>query len=114
MNAVHDDIGMTYGMAVIVGDAGDSGLSGLDQTDEHRLVPGALFVQHCCEFGNPVPTPTAVVRTALQQQLGGYRADLPHTGDMEMWMRFALHGPIGVFRAVQGHYRWHASNMSTR
>ena len=36
----------------------------------------------------------------LQQQVGGYRAELPHSGDMEMWMRFAAHAPVGVLRAV--------------
>lgn len=107
-------IAMTYGMAVIVGDErGFEEVAGAP-SDDHRIVTGADFIQHCCEVGNPVPTPCAVVRTRLQQQIGGYRADLPHTGDMEMWMRFAVHGDIGVFKAVQGFYRWHQGNMSTR
>ncbi len=105
------DIGMAYGVATIITD--DHGPEPADHPDpEHRIVTGPQFVERCCRSGNPVPTATAVVRTGLQQRLGGYRADLPHAGDLEMWMRFALHGPIGVLHARQGYYRWHGQNMS--
>jgi glycosyltransferase involved in cell wall biosynthesis len=107
-------IAMTYGMAVIVGDERDFDELPDHLSNDHRIVTGSEFIQHCCEVGNPVPTPCAAVRTRLQQQIGGYRADLPHTGDMEMWMRFAVHGDVGVLKAVQGFYRWHQGNMSTK
>jgi hypothetical protein len=61
---------------------------------------------------NLVPTPTAVVRTALQKQVGGYNKELPHAGDMEMWLRLASHGDVGFINADQAVYRQHASNMS--
>jgi hypothetical protein len=35
---------------------------------------------------NIAPTPTAVVRTRLQKELGGYPPELPHAGDFEMWL----------------------------
>ena len=41
------------------------------------------------ESRNIVPTPTAIVRTAMQKQVDGYRFELPHSGDMEMWLRLA-------------------------
>jgi hypothetical protein len=66
----------------------------------------------CCD--NPVPSPTAVVRTRTQQAIGGYRAELPHAGDMEMWMRFAAAGPVGFVDARQAYYRRHGTNMHTR
>jgi glycosyltransferase involved in cell wall biosynthesis len=110
----HRNVSMTYGMAVIVGDVVNVDAASKTGSEEFQIIPGAAFVEHCCAFTNPVPTPTAVVRTALQHRLGGYRADLPHTGDMEMWMRFALHGDVGVLRSIQGYYRWHQGNMSTR
>ena len=106
-------VGMTYGMALIIDDEGDLAVSGREDSDEQLVLSGSDFLQRCCAFGNPVPTPTAVVRTKLQHQLGGYRADLPHTGDLEMWMRFAMHSRIGVVRAIQGYYRWHVGNMSS-
>jgi hypothetical protein len=46
--------------------------------------------------------------------LGGYRPELPHAGDMEMWMRFALHGAVGVIDADQAIYRIHSNNMHKR
>ncbi len=61
---------------------------------------------------NIVPTPTAVVRTALQKQVGGYCIELPHAGDMEMWLRLAANASVGILDAVQAVYRRHASNMS--
>jgi GT2 family glycosyltransferase len=61
---------------------------------------------------NIVPTPTAVVRTALQKKVGGYRTELPHTGDMEMWLRLAAHGAVGFIQSPQAVYRRHSSNMS--
>jgi hypothetical protein len=61
---------------------------------------------------NIVPTPTAVVRTAMQKRLGGYRPELPHTADLELWLRLAAHGTVGFVAANQAVYRRHAANMS--
>lgn len=54
-------------------------------------------------------SPEAVVRTAVQHQVGYYRADLPHSGDLEMWLRIAsiadvgrVAGPDQAFRRVHG------------
>jgi len=61
-----------------------------------------------------ITSPEVVVRTDLQQRVGGYDPDLPHTGDIEMWMRFALYGDVGYLRGVdQAYYRVHGANMST-
>jgi hypothetical protein len=62
--------------------------------------------------GNFIHTATAVVRTNLQKAIGGYRQDLPHAGDLEMWVRFALNGKIAKIQAPQAVYRRHAGNMS--
>ncbi len=61
---------------------------------------------------NPVVTPTAVVRTALQQRVGHYDPALPHAGDVEMWLRLALHGAVAYIPDLQAAYRRHARNMS--
>jgi len=111
----HPQIGMTYGMARTVMAEDDTPDNDEPVAEEYRIVPGSKFLQFCCEHVyNPVPTPTAVVRTKLQHRLGGYRADFPHTGDLEMWMRFAASSEIGVLRAVQGYYRWHGGNMASQ
>jgi hypothetical protein len=53
-----------------------------------------------------------VVRTTLYRQLGGYREELPHTADFEMWMRLALHADVGyVAGPPQALYRQHAMSM---
>jgi len=107
----HPEVVMTYGLAEVVSDTSETRRQAASAA-EHHILGGNEFIQHCCEYSNPVPAPCAVVRTGVQHQLGGYRADLPHTCDMEMWMRFALQGDVGVINAVQGYYRRHDSNMS--
>lgn len=61
---------------------------------------------------NIVPTPTVVVRTSLQKRVGGYRPELPHSGDMEMWLRLAAHSAVGFIDDDQAVYRRHDTNMS--
>lgn len=110
MNA-NREVSMVFGFALIVGS--DAQLDGSTETgsDDARVLTGAEFIQHCCAYANPVPAPTAIVRTRVQHEVGGYRAHLPHSGDMEMWMRFASKGSVGVLRSVQAYYRWHGGNM---
>lgn len=62
--------------------------------------------------GNVVATATAVVRTEVQQRLGHYRPELPHAGDLEMWLRFALQSRIAYLQQAQAVYRRHDRNMS--
>lgn len=111
---VHPEVGMTCGMGRVVwGD--DNYANNVEvPTSEFQIVAGSVFLRRCFLMGNPVCTPTAVVRTALQQRLGGYRAELPYSGDMEMWMRFAAQASVAVHRDVQAYYRRHSTNMSIR
>ena len=59
---------------------------------------------------NRVRTPGIVVRRAAYEQVGGYRTDLPHAADWEMWTRLAAHGPIVFVDEVLACYRRHASS----
>jgi glycosyltransferase involved in cell wall biosynthesis len=63
---------------------------------------------------NVIRTPTAVVRTQAQKRAGGYLPELPHAGDLEMWLRLAAHGSVGVLDAYQAVYRFHGNNMQYR
>jgi glycosyltransferase involved in cell wall biosynthesis len=76
------------------------------------ILTGREFIE-LTGASNIVPTPTAVVRTQLQKRLGGYRRELPHSGDMEMWLRFAAACPVGILRKNQAVYRCHGTNMSS-
>lgn len=71
-----------------------------------------LVEEMCALATNTVPTPTAIVRTVTQKKVGGYRPELPHAGDLEMWLRLAATGRVAHIGAVQGIYRKHVSAMS--
>ena len=76
-----------------------------------RIMTGSEFIK-ASGARNAVPTPTAIVRTFVQKRIGGYRSELPHAGDMEMWFRLAAQGFVGVLGAHQAVYRRHGDNMS--
>lgn len=60
-----------------------------------------------------ITSPEVVVRTDLQRKIGGYDPRLPHSGDIEMWMRFATHADVGYLKGVdQAYYRVHSASMS--
>ena len=104
-------IGFTFGPAVELRPGDPAPVMESGGQNPRRLMTGIEFI----EMSGPrdvVPTATAVVRTALQQRIGGYRPDLPHAGDMEMWLRFAAYAGVGMFAAPQAVYRRHDSNMS--
>jgi glycosyltransferase involved in cell wall biosynthesis len=62
---------------------------------------------------NCITSPEAVVRTALQKKVGGYDPRLPHTADLEIWMRLAAHADVGYVQGVdQAFYRMHGQNMT--
>jgi hypothetical protein len=81
---------------------------------EVRVWKGHDWVRTVCRLGhNIVTSPEVVVRTSLQRKVGGYRPDLPHSGDLEMWLRFAAHGDVAFIEgADQAYYRIHATNMT--
>ena len=104
---LHPDVGLTYGKVI----------NTPHPEHEHcetgggyaaRVVNGLDFLKCTCVEGeNIVPTPTAVIRTSLQHRIGGYRPELSHAGDMEMWLRCGAHGSIGIIEAYQAYYRVH-------
>jgi glycosyltransferase involved in cell wall biosynthesis len=75
---------------------------------------GIDWVADRCRRGcNVVRSSDAVVRRTVLERVGGYREDLPHSGDFEWWMRAALVSDVGmVCGADQIYYRLHGSNMS--
>jgi hypothetical protein len=78
---------------------------------ETRILSGEEFIE-LSGADNLIATCSAVVRSGLQKQIGGYKESLPHAGDMEMWLRFAGHASIGFIKKNQGVYRQHKFNMS--
>jgi glycosyltransferase involved in cell wall biosynthesis len=73
---------------------------------------GLDFIRSLCERPeNMVPASGVIVRTKLQQAVGGYRPELPHSGDLEMWLRLAAEADVAIVDAAQSFTRLHASNM---
>jgi hypothetical protein len=111
---VHTEVGFTYGEQIKTSNPEAEDYQ-VPREYGWTILTGPEFLELCCtgdSYGeNIVGTPTAVVRTSLQKKLGGYRKDLPHAGDMEMWMRFAVHASVGKVEAVQAYKRCHDNNM---
>lgn len=108
----NSSVGFTFGNAIALDDDDQNKTSivacGLTGT---RIISGLDFIK----FSGPrniVVASSAVVRTSLQKKLGGYIPELTHSGDMEMWLRFAAHGSVGFVDDVQAVYRRHSTNMS--
>ena len=109
----HPEVGLAYGRGVLFEFTPPAWAGPVAQSCPWEIFPGPAFLEACSEDGvNPVCTPTAVTRTSLQRRLGGYRPELPHAGDLEMWLRFAAYSHVGVLDGLQAYYRVHANNMS--
>lgn len=108
----HPGVGLVYGRAVGHDDERPAVLNPVAAA-RARVVPGRRWIAERCEqMTNDVPTPTAVVRTSLQHQVGGYRADSPYAGDLEMWLRLSAYADVAEVQADQAIYRQHGANMS--
>jgi glycosyltransferase involved in cell wall biosynthesis len=111
----HPEVGFSFGKVIEL--RGNEGKLNLPNTIDcgrepgWHILTGPEFIERNGK-SNIVSTPTALVRTDLQKRLGGYRLDLPHSGDMEMWLRFAAHSLVGRLEAYQAVYRCHSHNMS--
>jgi hypothetical protein len=75
--------------------------------------PGEEWIERRCRRGeNCIMNPEVVMRTSVQHAIGGYDARLPHSGDLEMWLRAASVADVGrVNGAAQGCYRVHPQSM---
>ncbi|WP_457964477.1 glycosyltransferase family 2 protein [Arthrobacter sp. D1-29] len=77
---------------------------------------GDRWIAAQCRRGiSIISSPEAVVRTAVQHRVGYYRPELPHSGDLEMWLRIADVAGVGRINGLdQAYRRVHpASMMST-
>jgi hypothetical protein len=59
-----------------------------------------------------VYSPEAVVRTSVHHEAGYYRPELPHSGDLELWLRIAAIADVGrVNGPDQAYRRVHPNSM---
>ncbi len=106
------EVGLAYGDVIRTADPEFASVPS-PETYDTEVTPGPAFIEASCRAcNNLVETVTAVVRTSVQKAVGGYRKELPHAGDLEMWLRFAAVSAVGRVVAPQGFYRRHGTNMS--
>jgi hypothetical protein len=111
MNA-SPSIGMVYGRTIHFEHERD--LPEIDSRDfGFRCWSGADWLRLRCRAGyNVITSPEVVVRGEIQRRAGGYRPELPHAGDLEMWLRIAALSDIAyVNRSPQAFYRVHPKSM---
>lgn len=104
-------IGLVYGNAIhFHGQLPQSRLRGKDWI----VWAGEDWVRVRCKSGyNVVASPEVMMRTSTLREIGGYRPDLPHAADFEMWLRTAAVAKIGYLVGVdQAFYRHHSANMN--
>ena len=104
-------IGMVYGRAIHFEQ--ETGLPGISVGEfGHTRFSGAEWLEGRCRAGhNVITSPEVVVRGSVQRAVGGYRPELPHAGDLEMWLRIAAVSDIAYVRGVQAFYRVHPISM---
>lgn len=78
------------------------------------IVPGLQWAEQVCvRVMNPITSPEVVVRASAQRAVGGYSSELPHAGDLEMWLRLTTVGSVArIAGPVQAVRRYHGRNMS--
>ncbi|WP_343712236.1 glycosyltransferase family A protein [Inquilinus sp.] len=110
----HPDVVLTHGLAEdLLPDQRLPPQPGPHTRAEWQIEGGRDFITRLCRDPvNPVATPTAIVRTSAQQAVGGYRPELTHSGDMEMWLRLATQGAVAYAPVLQAIKRVHGRNMS--
>ena len=107
----HPSVGFVYGHPVTF--RGETPPSPRDRRPGRKIWSGADWVGLMCRTGqNFIYCPEVVMRTRVQRQIGSYRKELPHSGDMEMWLRAAMVSDVGRITGVdQAYYRLHPQSM---
>jgi glycosyltransferase involved in cell wall biosynthesis len=88
-------------------------LAQVNSATTQTLTTGPQFAAAACRdsANNPVWTPTAVIRNSAQKKVGGYKSELPHSADLELWLRLSQHGSVIRLDSTQALYRRHGANM---
>lgn len=110
---LHPNVGMAYGWARVFSDESEMDGHITPEPFEYQVIPGADFINKCCESWCSVASPTAVIRTSVQHQVGEMNPKLTATCDVEIWMRIATVSDIAALDTLQAFYRRHEANMST-
>jgi hypothetical protein len=110
----HPGVGMVYGMPVEFND--DEGVPDIPAPGRRgswTVWPGGEWLRWACWRGRCfILSPEVVMRTDAMRQVGPYNAELPHSGDLEYWVRTAARWDVGRINGpAQAYYRVHGHNM---
>lgn len=107
----HDSVGMAFCRSRIVD--GEDCL--LKLTSRQQWLAGVIpdWLPRIAQRQR-VQTPAALVSRSTYEAVGGYRADLCHALDWEMWVRIAARLPVWYEPRPLAAYRRHEANESSR
>jgi glycosyltransferase involved in cell wall biosynthesis len=115
----NDDVNLTFGHEFVIDPDHPRRRPGPDNSEGNwQILSGRQLREVLCRTGRPdasrfmIAGTTAIARTAAQKRVGYYRQNLPHTSDLEIWLRFSCVGKAAMTDAIQGIRRVHPSNRS--
>jgi len=111
----HDDVAMVYGR-VNMGATAPTGPAPPAVPATYQIVEGWEWIRARCRDGqNPIYSPEVTVRASTAHDVGPYNRNFPSNADLDMWLRIAAEGNVGVItQPPQAFYRLHGSNMHFR
>jgi glycosyltransferase involved in cell wall biosynthesis len=111
----HPEVGLTYGASPeFAEDIPAPASEQIAGSTGWEVRAGTELVREICQSATvPIATASAIVRTSAQKSVGHYRAELTHTSDMEMWLRFAAHSAVAWTPQIQAYRRLHPASMSS-
>lgn len=104
-------VGMVYGHASVFYSEPNPKRRPLPET--WSVWNGHSWIELTARLGrNLIVSPEVVMRTQTIREIGGYSSTLPHSADLEYWLRAAARWDVGrVNGRSQAYYRMHGSNM---
>lgn len=104
------DVGLVYGNPLVFYDKIPPARA---RASGYRVWKGADWITAQCRRGlSIIYCPEVVVRASVQRAVGDYSASLPHTADLEMWLRVAAVADIArINGSDQAYRRIHGGSM---
>ncbi|RYG38210.1 MAG: glycosyltransferase family 2 protein [Burkholderiales bacterium] len=109
----HPDVAVAYGMALVISDNTDMTPVDDARVFDYKIISGNDFIERACTSWCGVASPTALIRTSAQHEVGGLDPRFPQTCDMEIWLRLATRANVAALSTTQAYYRRHDANMSS-